>query len=140
MKKQLLFVFASFLVVAGSLHAQSVPLKADIPFNFVVGNSTYHAGAYTIKPLGINGYPVQLQSADLNDSVLITPCTCASETAAQHESKLVFQLVNGRYFLWQIWTQGYDAGRQLSIRRSEMYEANLASAQQVVIPARVARI
>ena len=54
MKKQLLFVFASLFFITGSLRAQSVTLKADIPFNFVVGNTMYHAGAYTIKPMGLS--------------------------------------------------------------------------------------
>ena len=39
MRKHLLFVLASLFLVAGTVHAQSVTLKADIPFDFVVDNT-----------------------------------------------------------------------------------------------------
>lgn len=46
MKKHLLFVFASLFLMGGSVHAQSVTLRADIPFDFVVGNAIMRAGTY----------------------------------------------------------------------------------------------
>jgi len=66
MEKHLLFVFASLFLVAGSVHAQSVPLKADIPFDFVVGNTIMHAGTYTIQPLSTHGSVVLLRRLDLS--------------------------------------------------------------------------
>ena len=136
MKKRLLFVFASLLLTAGSVHAQSVALRADIPFDFVVGDTVMHAGTYTIQPMHAGESPVQLQSLDGKDSMWLAACTCASGQA-QHESQLVFQVSDGQYFLWQIWTQGYDQARELSIRPPETQEANFAPPHAVVVAATI---
>jgi hypothetical protein len=138
MKKHLLFVFASFFLVAGSVHAQSVPLKADIPFDFVVGNTIMHAGTYTIQPLNVDGSVVLLRSLDLKDGMLIAPSASASDRA-QHENTLVFQIADGQYFLWQIWTQGYDEGRELAIRPPRTQEANIVPPHVVVVTATVGK-
>jgi hypothetical protein len=138
MKKLLLFVFASLFLVASSVHAQLVPLKADIPFDFVVGNTIMQAGTYTIQPLNTNGSVVLLRSLDLKDGMLLAPSASASDRA-QHKNKLVFQVADGQYFLWQIWTQGYDEGRELSIKPTETQEANFAPPHTVVVVATVGK-
>ena len=138
MKKHVLFVLASLFLVAGTVHAQSVTLRADIPFDFVVGNTIMHAGTYTIHPLNRGGSAIQLQSLDLKNNMLLTPCACASDPE-QHQSKLVFQLSDGHYFLWQIWTEGYDEGRQLTIKHPETQEANLTPLHTEAVVATVAR-
>lgn len=140
MRKHLLFVFASLFLVAGSVHAQSVPLKADIPFDFVVGDTVMQAGTYTIQPLNTNESVVELRSLDLKAGMFLAPCTCVSDRA-QHETKLVFRVVDGQYFLWQIWTQGYNEGRELSIKPPETQEANFAPAPShtVVVVATVGK-
>jgi hypothetical protein len=139
MKKHLLFVFASLFLMGGSVHAQSVTLRADIPFDFVVGNTIMRAGTYTIQPMHTEESMVQLQSLDLKDSIWLAPCTCASDQA-QHENKLVFQVSDGQSFLWQIWTQGYDEGRQLSIEHPETREANSAAPRTFVVAATVGKL
>jgi hypothetical protein len=134
MRKHLLFVFASLFLVAGSVRAQSVTLTANIPFDFVVGNTIMHAGTYTIRPVKTNESVVELRSLDLKAGMLLAPCACASDPA-QHENKLVFQVADGQYFLWQIWTRGYDEGRELSIKPPETQEANFAMPHAVVVAA-----
>jgi hypothetical protein len=138
MRKHLLFVFASLFLVAGSVHAQSVTLRADIPFDFVVVNTVMHAGKYIIQPTNMGGSVVELRSSDSNDGILLAPCACASDRA-QHETKLVFQVSGGQHFLWQIWTQGYDEGRELSITPPETQEANFAPPHIVVVAATVGK-
>jgi len=134
MKKHLLLVVASLFLVVGSLHAESVSLKADIPFDFVVGNTIMRAGTYTIRPLNTSGLATELQTSDGKEGILLTPCDCASDTK-QHESKLVFQVSDGQYFLWQIWTEGYDEGRELTIKHPRTQEAKLAPPRTVVVAA-----
>jgi len=138
MKKHLLFVFASLLLAASTVHAQSVPLKADIPFDFVIGNTILHAGTYTIQPLNTDESVILLRSLDRKDGMLIAPCASASDRT-QHETKLVFQVADGKYFLWQIWTQGYDEGRELSVKPPETQEANFAPPHTVVVVATVGK-
>jgi hypothetical protein len=134
MKKHLLFVVASLFLVVGSLHAQSVSLKADIPFDFVASNTIMRAGTYAIRPLSTGGSAVELENSDGKDSILLAPCDCASDRT-EHESKLVFQVSDGQYFLWQIWTEGYDEGRELSIEHPRTEEANFTPSHTVLVAA-----
>ena len=132
--KKLMLLFASLVMAASTVHAQSVTVKASVPFDFVVGNSTLHAGTYTLRPIN-GGSPMLLRSADFKDEIIATPCTCASDKSRQNESVLVFKVIGDRYYLWQIWTAGYGAGRELSIhpRASELERANAAPVRTVVI-------
>ena len=53
MKKQLLaLVGLGLLLATVSASAQTVPLKANIPFNFIVNKAELPAGEYTLKSLG----------------------------------------------------------------------------------------
>jgi len=138
MKKYVLFVFASLLLVVGSLHAQSVGFfNVNIPFDFVAGNTTFHAGSYTIQPIR-TGSSTLLLRGELNESALITTCACVSgrtpERTTLNETKLVFEVVDGHYFLWQVWTKGYYEGRQLYSNRPEV-DSTRAAVQLVVIKA-----
>jgi len=139
MKQYLPFFFASLFLMAGSVHAQSVALRADVPFDFVVGDTIMHAGIYKIQPMHSGKSSVLLQSLDGKESMILAACTCASNQT-EHESKLVFQISNGQYFLWQIWAQGYDEGRQLAIKHSETQEAKLTPSHTVVILAASGRL
>ena len=137
MKKTSLMFFASLFMAASAVHAQSLPLKADIPFDFVVGNSVLHAGKYTIRPMDGDGRVTLLRSVDLKHSSLITACPCASRSS-EHDSELVFKVIGDRYYLWQIWTADYQAGRELSIipRRTEAAKTAPAQAVAVKVSAR----
>jgi hypothetical protein len=52
--RYVLVVLASLFIVAGA-RAQSVGFAGNIPFDFVVGNTTLRAGQYTITPFTMNG-------------------------------------------------------------------------------------
>jgi hypothetical protein len=136
MKKQLIFMVVSFFLVTSSLYAQSIGLVADIPFDFVVGDTTLPAGQYTVHAMAGNESIVMLSSSDLKTAVLIAPCNCAPEASPQQQSKLVFKVSGGRYFLWQIWTEGSDVARQLSVKPPETQEARVAPPVLVAIPAK----
>ena len=133
-KKLMLMLFASLFLVAGVVHARFVTVKANIPFDFVIGSSTLHAGKYTIQPISRGDGTILLRSADLKEAVVMNPFTCAS-ASPQHESELVFKVIGDRYFLYQIWTAGYGAGRELSINPWEIEGAKAASMRTVVIKA-----
>lgn len=139
MKKQTLIVFASLLLAVGTAYAQSSRLVADVPFDFMVGNKAFPAGEYTIKSIGMNGTSLLLQDSELKRVQIITPNFCAS-AQPQEESKLVFKVYGNHYYLSQIWTQGYEQGRELPMSRREMEEAQLTQGQHVVILASLGRV
>jgi hypothetical protein len=55
MKRQAfsLISLLTLLLVAGSAIAQTVHVRADIPFNFAVGNKTLPAGTYDVGTIGM---------------------------------------------------------------------------------------
>jgi hypothetical protein len=126
-----MLVFATFLLVAGCLHAQSVSLRANIPFDFFVGDTMLPAGAYTIKPIGVRGDIVLLRNTTLEKAIFIVSCASAMDLK-EHDSELVFQISNGRHTLWQIWTHDYQDGRELSVRPDESQETCTAGSSAAV--------
>ena len=128
---RLLLVFASLFLVVGSARAQSFGIVAEIPFDFVVGKTTLHAGKYRLEPIGLGGSNMLLRSSDRRAAIFITPGTCSSGQM-QPETKLVFRVYGNEHFLWQIWTQGYDMGRELHVNPRKI-DANLAQPDPVVI-------
>ena len=135
MSKRLMFVFATLILVTGCLHAQSVGLRVNVPFEFVAGNTVLPPGTYTIKPIGVRADIVLLRSMDdPKNAVFIVPCA-ADRKEKEHDSELVFQVSGGRYSLWQIWTRDYDDGREFFVKPTETQEANVADSHVVVIKA-----
>lgn len=132
MKKQLLMVFAGLLLAVGSAYAQSSRLVADIPFDFVVGNKLFPAGQYQIRSIGVNGETLSLQNTDHKQGMFFTPIYCSS-AQPQSESKLVFNMYGNHFYLSQIWTEGYDQGRELPKSSREIEEARLEGGQHVVV-------
>lgn len=139
MKKQFLILFAGLLLAAGSAYAQSSRLVADIPFDFVMGNRTFAAGEYTIRPAGINGQVLLLQNSDSREIQFFTPIYCSS-AQPQDETKLVFNVYGNHYYLSQIWMEGYDQGRELPMSQREKEEAQMAQAHHVLILASLGRM
>lgn len=115
MKRQAfsLISLLSLLLVAGSAIAQTIHVRADIPFNFAVGSKTYPAGTYEIGTIdNRNSKTLQLKGRDGNASAMINTNTAESLRPA-NKSKLVFNRYGDRYFLSQIWMNGAILGHQL---------------------------
>jgi hypothetical protein len=141
MTKHLLFVFASLFLVAGTVHAQSASLTADIPFEFVVNNTIMPAGAYTIQRANPDGSIDELSSPGIENGILFMVRACDSDRnpGQEHESRLVFQISGGQYFLWQMWTEGDDTGRQLTIKHPRTQEAKMAPPRTFVVAAAIGK-
>jgi hypothetical protein len=135
MKKQLLaLVGLGLLLATASASAQTVPLKANIPFNFIVNKAELSAGEYTLKSLGSSGTAILMQSADGQTAKMVLPNVCASSKAPT-ASKLVFHRYGSEYFLAQIWTAGYEQGKELPKSSRETEVARDYPVQNVVLAA-----
>jgi hypothetical protein len=87
-------LLASFAVV-GTVSAQDHTMKANIPFDFSVGNTWMPAGEYTISsPLR---EIVEVRSADLTRTAEIV--SSPSHNESRSGSKLVFDKYGDQYFL-----------------------------------------
>jgi len=131
MRRHLIFAFVTLVLAAGCLHAQSVSLKANVPFDFIVGDTMLPAGTYTVKPIGVQRETVLLRSDEVENAIFVVPCSSAVDRK-DHDSELVFQVSRGRHSLWQIWTHNYEDGRQLSVRLNESPQEGAAGSDVTV--------
>jgi hypothetical protein len=134
--KNILMLFAvalALLVTAAS--AQTIQLKAEIPFGFIVNGATLPAGEYLVRSEGAGGAALLFSDLNGHRNNLMLTNACRSLKAAT-KTKLVFHRYGDRYFLSQIWIAGKDSGRELPTSRRETEVARDFSMQEVVLVAR----
>ena len=107
------------VLTAMSVSAQSQRSKViEIPFNFIIGDKTLPAGAYTVEPNRRDFDLVwKIRSSDNRNSALFI--TMAVRKDAPKTTELVFHRYGGKYFLSQIWTPGGNTGRELLMSHLE---------------------
>jgi hypothetical protein len=116
-------------------------MAVNVPFGFVAGNKTLPAGEYTVKISTPTHSLILVSRKDSTASAFINTNAAVSSTP-QAESKLIFNRYGDRYFLSQVWQQGYAQGRQLmkSSREKELaLTANLETEGQVILVAELPR-
>ncbi len=115
----MLIVTATFVLGVVSVNAQSSNgVKANVPFDFIVGDQTFQAGAITARTmLGPNGEPLLISSGDNRQHALCLTRSLDS-TKSSENARLVFRKYGNRYYLAQVWTSGYS-GSELFKSRSE---------------------
>jgi len=128
MKKENFYPLLAAMVMVlavGTVSAQvSNGVKADIPFAFTIANQTLPAGQYTVHKL--NDLGSLTVTGKGSGSAMIQSHRVVSSTP-QKLTKLVFHKYGDRYFLYQIWVQGEDTGRELA---KTPLERELASNRQ----------
>jgi len=127
-----------FFAISGA-QAQENGVKANVPFDFVVGNQVLPAGEYLVTPQGSAGQAILIRSTDSKSAAMTVTFSCASANPSK-DTKLVFHALGGRYFLSQIWAQGYSQGRELRKSSAEIEMAkNHQAAGEFVLAARSSR-
>jgi hypothetical protein len=96
--------------------AQSIMLKAEIPFDFVVGEKRLPSGEYHVKSLSPT--TTQIQSKDARSTAIVLT-TGMQAAKISNTGKLVFNRYGDQYFLSKIWTPSSDLGRELPKSRLE---------------------
>jgi hypothetical protein len=127
------------LVMAASTQAQQYGAKADIPFNFVVGDRAYPAGEYILK--GASNFNTVLKISSTEDNLSrFTPTNTCSLSHPSQETKLVFHRMGDTWYLYQLWIAGSDTGRPFSKGRAETLLAkNHQQEETVIVAAQLAR-
>ena len=117
MKTHVLRVSIVALLVAVAGHAQSsLPLHANIPFNFVAGSATLNAGLYTVDQGNAGLINMRTTDGETGTFLFAAAGECAGNQTA---SRLVFHRYGNTYLLSQIWTAGNNCGRQVPVTRRE---------------------
>jgi hypothetical protein len=120
MKKSVLSVIAisslliSSMVVLAGTNVQD-RIRADIPFDFVVGSARMSAGQYTIQR-GTSHSSLKL-SCDKSSVIALTFSGSSSKTPSH--AKLVFHKYGDQYFLAQVWDEGSTTADNLMATRTE---------------------
>lgn len=133
--RSVLFVLAAILLVPAT-RAQEKGVKADVPFDFVVGNRAYPAGEYTLRAALNDSGVIRIEN--MNEvSASFTPSNTCSKASPSTETKLVFHRMGGHYFLYQVWTAGNLTGREFPKGRIEVELAQNHETPEAVIVAAV---
>ena len=133
------FFGLGLLLAASAVQAQDYGVKANIPFDFVVRNQVLPAGEYTVVNQGSVNQAILIRSVEGKTAMLSLTQPCSSPDPSA-KTKLVFHAMGGRYFLYQIWTQGNSSGRQLPKSKAEVELAkNSDTTGEFVLAARLTR-
>src|SRR6185436_8534605 len=88
--------------------AQSIMLKADIPFDFLLGDKRLPSGQYHVKSL--NPVLTQIESKDARSTAIVL--TTGMQAAKTSDTgKLIFNRYGDQYFLSKIWVPSTNTGR-----------------------------
>jgi len=114
MKTHLLRISVLAAAAATGIYAQnSNAVTANVPFDFMIGGRTVHAGQYVIDQ-GQGLVAVKSESgrviAYAIGGALVSPLDVS-------QTKLVFHRYGDKYFLWQVWRDG--AGREIPKTKRE---------------------
>jgi hypothetical protein len=118
MKKQvvsftLLLITIGFMSTVASVHAQtSYGVKATVPFDFMVGDRQFRAGAITARRLSTCDSVLVISSLDNRQHHIRSTINVQSSQRSDN-ARLVFRKYGTRYYLAQVWTSG-DSGREFS--------------------------
>ncbi len=123
-------LLAMILMAVGSAFAQldNQKVVAKIPFEFRMGDKLLPAGEYNIST--VRNTPM-LVALGPDKNMISTHAIESLDASAA--TKLVFKNVSGRYFLSQIWVQGYNRGRELATTRMERELAKNEKPQQLIV-------
>jgi hypothetical protein len=106
-------------VLVSSAFAQTVALRAAIPFDFYVGDKLLPAGTYTIEP-GMNGNAIRVFDKQKNTGFILIQGYKANKLI--DKSRIVFSRYGDTRFLTNVYWAGYKNGQATvpSARQKEM--------------------
>ncbi len=114
-----IIALAFVTAVASNARSGGNNLKADIPFDFVVGSRTLAAGEYIIGQITTNSTDAVLvrRSDGGHNAIRIT--NAVSANAPKRKTTLTFLRYGNTYYLSQVWIAGSAEGRELLKSKSE---------------------
>jgi hypothetical protein len=113
------------VVLAAPLPAQTMTVKANVPFDFIVGGHTLPAGAYEF---GLINQGVVLRVTSESGSTSVMAGSSADRNGGSRTTVLVeFHRYGNDYFLYKVWNGSANYGREIPASRTERELAARAS-------------
>jgi hypothetical protein len=135
MNKKVVVVAIGLLLLTMAGSAQTIHLKATVPFSFSAGKTTFPAGQYELKSLGIEGNILAISGLDSKAGALvIVNSNHAVEPA--NRTKLIFHRYGRQYFLSEVWVEGNTSGQLLPPPSREREIAKELSKEDVILMAK----
>jgi hypothetical protein len=116
MKRQIFDILVISLLLglaAASAQAQSTIAKADIPFDFTIGDTRLPAGEYTIASGAPDVAPEMLMFRDGKGKVREVTMAARMEPGSNRSARLVFHRYGSRLFLAEAWLVAGESGCQV---------------------------
>ncbi len=118
MKRQALTVLSMTILLVmlavGSVHADpDRQVRAEVPFDFIVGHKAYPAGTYAVEHTDPQGVFVVQIGEDDSRRTLLWSDTVPAKSIQDHSPRLIFNRYGDQYFLTQVWAGREIGGREL---------------------------
>ena len=120
------------LLVTTAASAQSISVRANVPFSFIVNRITLPAGEYLVESADNQGRALRFANLNSQARDLVISNYCGGVAAAT-QTKLIFHRYGDRYFLKRIWVAGNSTGHELMTSPRETEVAKDFSMQEVVL-------
>lgn len=112
-------LLALSLVATAQAQMPGVPIRASIPFDFMVRGRTLPAGDYSIERINDDPAGLVLKNVnDKHDNIVFETEPIQGERPARH-NVLVFNRYGDDYFLSEVVTAGEQTGRELAPSHAE---------------------
>ena len=129
MKSSKVLALVGFFLLISSALAQVRVVKANVPFDFVVGNHTLRAGEYTLAINGAGALRIARVNGPEIASIIAAP-VMGSEDATP---RLLFHRYGNRSFLAEAWVGEAGVSHRLYTSASELELAKTTKQQTTVI-------
>jgi hypothetical protein len=116
---------------ASSASAQDRPISVHVPFEFVAMQKVFSAGDFTVTP-NLSDSTLLIRSVD-HKQVMFVLTHSVQSPRNQEVPKLVFNRYGERYFLSEVWSDGTNVGRALTIPPAEGTVSTRGSLNKVEI-------
>ena len=139
MKKQAsaAFAIATLLITlsVGSsfAHGFGLGVRANIPFDFVIGTKTLPRGTYTVKLLNTSPNVLVIRGRDNGEVALAISNTVLALDKEDNSPQLIFNRYGNEYFLSQVWRGASLAGKELPKSQQELEHLAKGSLEAEVV-------
>jgi len=121
-------IAALAVILAAPVSAQSTAVRANVPFDFMVGGLTLPAGAYEFGMATQSG--VLRVTSESGATSAMVGSTASSEVAGRSDVVVEFHRYGNDYFLYRIWNGTTNRGREIPASHMERELSSRASANK----------
>jgi hypothetical protein len=136
-----LSLLVSALAVSPASAKSSAGQRAQVPFDYYVGDKLISAGDCAVTAVNADGSALRISSTQSGESAIVLTDTKLAKPGSKKSSRLVFHKYGDQYFLAAVWGADEmgrtlpESGRERSLRRERQVAGN-ARMEVITIAAR----